>query len=152
MQITEEMIDPYLIDIATKAATASLAEHSGDAEKAATAVLVALDNDTEDMGERVLKETMLMSMGPDGKAFQLRTRSPHWLVVRMASALAESIGPDAENYTETAFSPAGQPGERFALIVQRADKMTPHEFRRKAEAERDEALAEVERLQAILFG
>lgn len=144
------MIDPYLINLATKAAAASLAEHPGDAEKAATAVLVALDNDTEDAGERAVQETMLMGMGPDGKAFQLRTRPPHWLVVRMASALAESIGPDAENYTETAFSPAGQPGERFALIVQRSDRMTPHEFRKKAEKERDDALAEVERLRTLL--
>ena len=44
----------------------------------------------------------------------------------------------AENYVECVFT-VGSAGERYALTIQRPGKLTPHEARRQAEAERDQA-------------
>jgi hypothetical protein len=40
--------------------------------------------------------------------------------------------------------------QRYSFVVQKAGKLTPHEARKRAEVERDEAYAEVERLRAQL--
>lgn len=75
-------------------------------------------------------------------------------------ATARTMLGDAPNYSETRVDfPAEKvemelklAGEvdRYVFTVQRAGKLTPHEARVKAEQERDEALAEVDRLWAML--
>jgi hypothetical protein len=74
---------------------------------------------------------------------------------REAAALwvgaARGLLEGAENYSEISmeFKLAGD-WQRYAFHVQRAGKLTPHEARRQAEAEREELRAEVERLRAEL--
>lgn len=58
---------------------------------------------------------------------------------------------DAENYAEIRMQfPDHEQEQVYAFTVQKVGKRTPHELRRQAEAERDEALAEVARLRALL--
>jgi len=74
-------------------------------------------------------------------------------VASLYVAAARTMLGDAENYSETPVSftvKVAESPEEYVLIVQRAGKLTPHQARRNAEAERDEALAEVARLTALL--
>lgn len=69
----------------------------------------------------------------------------HPIVNAMAAALAEMVG-DA-NYVEMRMKHR-QTGEEYTVHVQRISKPTPHELRRQAEKERDEALKVLQMLRA----
>lgn len=73
----------------------------------------------------------------------------HWV------AAARTMLGDAPNYTETKVSmdvKVAESPELYTLVVQRhaPGTLTPHEARQKAEKERDEARAEVDRLTVLL--
>jgi hypothetical protein len=109
----------------------------------------------EAIADRVLDETKFESLTVEGGAAVLRCVPPHDLVVAIAEALAASIDTHAPNYVETPMRldpiPAGTPFEaQYALIVQRVSGKTPHQLRRQAEAERDEALERVAGLEDAL--
>lgn len=53
----------------------------------------------------------------------------------------------AKNYVEVILT-SRKTGEKYALIFQRCAGLTPHEFRVRAERERDEALARVAELES----
>jgi len=62
---------------------------------------------------------------------------------------ARALLGNAPNYSETVME-FGIPEDpqRYAFTVQKIGKLTPHQARQRAEAERDELRAEVERLRA----
>ncbi len=109
--------------------------------------------------EAIVRQTTLQGMTVEDGAAHLQLGPPRELVIAYVHAARELLG-DAENYSETRidfpsvsmeFKAAGE-FERYALVVQRAGKMTPHEARRKAEAERDAALAQVEAVRDLIAG
>ncbi len=74
-------------------------------------------------------------------------------ITAMYVAYARTMLGDAPNYSETKVEftvKVAESPEEYVLIVQRAGKPTPHQARKRAEAERDAALAEVDRLRAQL--
>jgi hypothetical protein len=119
-----------------------------DAELAADAVLSVID---EEMVRALCAEhvsnTMIRSMDfRNGAALELqpaRDLVAYW--VGASRALLDG----AENYSETTveFGIPEDP-QRYSFVVQKVGKLSPHEARRRAEAERDEMHAEVERLRA----
>jgi hypothetical protein len=73
----------------------------------------------------------------------------------MYVAMAKTMLGDAENYSETPLEfhvKIAEEVERYILTVQRTGpgKLTPHEARRRAEAERDTALARIAELEQQL--
>lgn len=74
-----------------------------------------------------------------------------FIVENMGEALTNS---GAENYLTMTFRVGGGRAGRdvYSVTLQRDGKLTPHEARVRAEKERDAALAEVERLRALLAG
>lgn len=106
--------------------------------------------------DALVQQTALKGMTVEEGAVVLELGPTRELVIAFVHAAREMLG-DAENYSETRidfpsvsmeFKAAGE-YERYALVVQRAGKLTPHEARRKAEAERDEALAQVAAVRAL---
>ncbi|MEU2510525.1 hypothetical protein [Streptomyces syringium] len=105
-------------------------------------LLAELDGRDDEARERWIQnqinETGIRSMDfRNGMTMELepaRELIPHWV------AAARTLLGDAPNYTETPvemeFKTAESP-ERFAFIVQRVGKITPHQARQQAEAERD---------------
>jgi hypothetical protein len=109
------------------------AENEGLREQAANAAAEALVRQTTLKGMSVEDGATLLELGP-----------PRELVIAYVDAARKLLG-DAPNYSETRidfpavsmeFKAAGE-FERYILTVQRAGKVTPHDARRKAEAERD---------------
>jgi hypothetical protein len=87
-----------------------------------------------------LAETGLRSMDfRNGMAMDIepaRDMVAHWV------GAARAMLGDAPNYSETPVEmevKVGESPERFAFILQRVGKLTPHQARQKAERERDEA-------------
>jgi hypothetical protein len=73
---------------------------------------------------------------------------PRALVAQWVLASRGLLG-SAENYVEIAMEfPDRARGERYAFTVQRVGKLTPHQARQQAEAERDRARAELEAARA----
>lgn len=67
-------------------------------------------------------------------------------VERIAAVVAEHFRAlPAQNYIELSLREREPPNDRFVVSVQRMQGKSPHELRRKAEAERDEAKAELAR-------
>lgn len=128
-------------------------EVTGDddlAEQVTDAVLSVVDEETvRALCAEHIKNTMIRSMDfRNGAHLELqpaRDMIAYW--VGAARVLLDG----AENYSETTCE-FGIPedAQRYSFVVQKADKLTPHEARRKAEAERGELRAEVERLRAQL--
>lgn len=88
-------------------------------------------------------DTVLNDLGPSGVGFGL----PEYvadLLIGMCRMQFEMF-PDAENYTSSTVYDR-ENHQRYVVICARSDKQTPHALRRQAEAERDAARAEVERL------
>ncbi|RSS37457.1 hypothetical protein [Streptomyces sp. WAC08241] len=71
----------------------------------------------------------------------------HWI------GAARAILGDAPNYTETPIEmevKVAESPERFAFVLHRVGKLTPHQARQQAEAERDETQATLEAVRAVL--
>lgn len=129
---------------------------TGWQERAVSAVLAAGWLPPAAVQERVANvladQTALKGMTVEEGALMLELGPPRALVIAWVDAARKMLG-GAENYSETRIdfptgavsmevSAAGE-FERYVFTVQRAGKVTPHEARRRAEAE-------VERLRARL--
>ncbi|MCW2242213.1 hypothetical protein [Azospirillum canadense] len=93
----------------------------------------------------------VLRMGPADHGFTLDTAGR--MVAVIAGELATWLREHhAANYTETALEQIEVSGgaSRYIVTVQRGDGKSPHQLRREAEGERDEARAEVARLEADL--
>lgn len=93
------------------------------------------DTDDEDIDLRLLR------MGPSGNkgyVIEITGRTVAAIAGHLAAWLRAH---EAENYTETEFTHYETP---FTVTVQRNNGQTPHQLRRKAEAERDELLSILE--------
>jgi hypothetical protein len=106
----------------------------------ADAALEVFDEDAQARHVADLMEhTRLRSMQIREGAFDMDIDAAREITTEYVAAARAMLG-DAENYTETpvefTVGLAGQ--ERYVLIVQRAGKLTPHQARKRAEAERDE--------------
>lgn len=76
-------------------------------------------------------------MSIDQGAVQIDVIPTREVVIAWILAARDLLG-DAENYSETPVEIGiGTAGERYVVTVQRPGKLTPHEARRQAEAERD---------------
>jgi hypothetical protein len=122
------------------------------AAAAVDAVLAVIDEETvRALCAEHIKNTMIRSMdfrnGANLEFETARDLVPYWV------AAARPLLDGAENYSETTvettFSISEDP-QRYSFVVQKAGKLTPHEARRQAEAERDRLAAEVELLRAQL--
>jgi hypothetical protein len=120
------------------------------AEQVTDAILGVIDEEgVNRLADEFIANTKLKSMdfqnGVSMKMEPAREAAALW--VGAARGLLEG----AENYSEISmeFRGAGD-WQRYAFVCQKVGKFTPHEMRRKAERERDEALAEVARLRAEL--
>ena len=94
--------------------------------------------------EELADQTRLRSMEfRDGK-LHLELEPAHEIACALVAS-ARTILDDAENYTELTFE-ASDGGERYVLTLQRPGKLTPHEARVQAEAERDALRAQLHQL------
>jgi hypothetical protein len=117
---------------------------------AVDAVLAVVDEECVNrLAAEFIADTKLRSMDfTNGARMDMEpAREAAALWVGAARGLLEG----AENYSEISmeFKTAGDV-QRYAFTCQKVGKLTPHEARRKAEAERDELREEVERLRAQL--
>ncbi|MGW2582964.1 hypothetical protein ACWCYZ_16785 [Streptomyces virginiae] len=107
-------------------------------------LLAELDGRSEEAHERwiqkQLDETGLKSMDfRNGATMDLEPARD--MVAQWVGAARAMLG-DAPNYSETPIEmivKVAEAPERFAFILQRVGKLTPHEARQQAEAERDKA-------------
>jgi Bacterial RNA polymerase, alpha chain C terminal domain len=120
------------------------------------ALIDYLDNLGDEALERVVEQMMSEARLQD---MSIRDGSFHMAMTHartMASAyvaMARTMLGDAENYSETPFEfdvKIAESPERYTLVVQRYRGKTPHQLRRQAEVERDEALARLERAVSAL--
>lgn len=134
-----------------RAVTLAMLQPVVTAEEVADAVLEVIDEETvRALCAEHIKNTGIRSMefrnGAKMEFQAARDLAAYW--VGASRALLEG----AENYSETTMTfgiPEDRPN-RYSFVVQRVGKLTPHEARRKAEEERDEALAEAERLRDLI--
>jgi len=120
------------------------------AEEVTDAVLSVIDDEcVRALCADHISKTNLRSMdfrnGAHLEIEPARDMIAYW--VGAARALLEG----AENYSETTLEwdfKIPEDAQRYSFVVQKVGKLTPHEARRKAEAERDELRAEAERLRA----
>lgn len=117
------------------------------------------DQAVERMADRLVEDMRLRSMEIRGGSFDMDITEAQEMTALFVGAARTMLG-DAENYTET---PIGFPKahvdltvkvaeevEWYVLTVQRKGRLTPHEARKRAEKERDEALERVADLEAQL--
>lgn len=83
-----------------------------------------------------------------GGALQAELIPPQSFATAFIETARASLG-SADNYMEYELSD-GTTGERFAVRVQRVGKLTPHQARQEAEAERDGLLFTLQHVQATL--
>jgi hypothetical protein len=119
----------------------------GGALEVADAVLAVVDEECVNrLAAQLVADTRLRTMdfrkGANLEMSVAREVSATWV------AAARTMLTGAPNYSETLME-FGIPEDpqRYAFTVQKVGKLTPHQARRQAEDERDEALAEVERLR-----
>jgi hypothetical protein len=121
--------------------------HRRTAERVVDAVLSVIDDETvRALCADHIRRTNLRSMEfRNGATMQLE---PARELVALWVGASRALLDGAENYSETTVT-FGIPEDpqRYAFVVQKAGKLTPHEARRKAEAERDELQKEVNRLR-----
>lgn len=118
------------------------------AQAVTDAILDVVDEETvRRLSDKLISETYLKSMDFRNGA-NMDIRPARALVAQWVGA-ARTLLEGAENYSETRvdFGIPEDP-QRYSFVVQKAGKLTPHEARRRAEAECGELRAEVERLQA----
>ncbi|MGR6922596.1 hypothetical protein ACU635_50795 [[Actinomadura] parvosata] len=110
-------------------------------EELRTALERRIDADAEALADQTLMKGLTVKDG----AVNLDLIPPREIAAIWVHCAVGMLG-DAPNYTETEvkmpsvsmeISPAGT-YDRYALIVQRVGRLTPHEARQQAEAERDE--------------
>ena len=118
------------------------------AEQVTDLVLSVIDEEaTRRYCDELIAETRIKSMDfSNGAVMEIvpaRDAALGWV------AAARALLDGAPNYSETVmeFGIAEDP-QRYAFTAQKIGKLTPHQARQRAEAERDELRAEVERLQA----
>lgn len=126
---------------AVRAATAGANWPASDAEEVADAVLAVCDEEAVNrMADEFVAESRLISLGAeDGratlKAAPAREIVAHWV---MAS---RGLLADAKNYVEIEMEFPDRPnGTRYAFVLQRVGKYTPHQMRKQAEDLLEEAL------------
>lgn len=131
--------------VAVRKATAGANWPDNDVEEVADAVLAVLDQEALNrLSAEYVEASRLRSLrAEDGHAVldmvAAREAAAGWVLA--ARALLDG----AENYSETSMEFVDRPrGERYAFTVQRVGKLTPHEARRAAEAERDELARQLE--------
>lgn len=112
-----------------------------------------IDADAEALADK----TMMRGLTVKDGAVNLDLIPPREIAAIWVHCAVGMLG-DAPNYTETEvkmpsasmeISPAGSV-ERYALIVQRVGKLTPHEARQQAEREREEWRDRAERAEVAL--
>jgi hypothetical protein len=124
-----------------------------DIEEVADAVLAVLDEEALNrLAQQYVEQSRLRSLGAkDGKAALDVIPAQEAIAGWCLAARGMLDGHGAENYTETSMEFPDRPrGERYVFILQRVGKLTPHEARRKAEAEADRLREENARLREQL--
>lgn len=118
-------------------------------DRQADAVMAIIEDEAINrMAEQFVTESRLRALEiRDGKV-HLEAMPAREIVAGWIGAARTMIG-DAENYIEMDVTLA-ETGEGYTYHLSRRGKLTPHQARKRAEAERDQALAEVERLRAII--
>ncbi|MGP4092972.1 hypothetical protein [Nonomuraea sp. KM90] len=89
--------------------------------------------------EALADQTLMRSLTVEDGKLELNLIPPREIVAVWVHAAREMIG-DAENYVEMEVKLAGEV-ERFAFVLQRVGKLTPHEARQAAEGRADQAEA-----------
>lgn len=101
--------------------------------------------------QKQLDETGLKAMDfRNGMAMEIQPARE--LVAHWVGAARAMLG-DAPNYTETPIEmevKVGESPERFAFVLQRVGKLTPHQARQQAEQRAEKAEAAIERVRAEL--
>lgn len=108
--------------------------------------------DGEAAAEALADQTLMKGLTVEDGAATLSLIPPREIAALWVHCARGMLG-DAVNYSETRVDlpsvsmEVGLAGEfeRFTLIVQRVGKLTPHEARQQAEAERDQLRADLER-------
>lgn len=103
--------------------------------------------------EDLVADVRLARAGPsrDGNGFDIDLLVPHEIsavLVHSFRAVLDEHGDAAPNYVEMAVD---YEGDRYAVIVLRPGRKTPHQLRAEAEAERDALREQVGALQALLY-
>lgn len=119
-------------------------------------LLAALDQAAVDA---LVNQAKFKGMSVEDGAALLELESPREIVIAWVWAARQMLG-DAPNYTETRIDfpaeaasmevKAAGEVDRYVFTVQRAGKVTPHEARCAAEAERDEARAQLAAQQPVV--
>ena len=110
-------------------------------------LLEATHNAVQQHAENLADQTRLRSLTARPGSLTVDLEPPHELAVAMVEQAKQILG-DAPNYTETPLTltvKAAGEVERYAFTVQRVGKLTPHEAREQAEAERDRLRHALER-------
>lgn len=116
---------------------------------------VVADALRDEAAQTLLNQTQLKGMTVEDGALVLQLGPPRELVIAFVDAARKMLG-DAPNYSETVVEfpavsmeiKAGGEFERYAFIVQRVGKLTPHQARQEAEAARDELRARLAQLES----
>lgn len=153
-----------LVDIAERAYNTDAAWHGTDGRMRhlLAAVLNHLNAEhaaaDQAEAEALADQTLMRGLTVKDGAVNLELLPPREIAAVWVHC-ARGMLDDAPNYSETRVDfpqvsmevgLAGEP-ERYALIVQRVGKLTPHEARRAAEARADQAEATVGRLRGALI-
>ncbi|MGV9536586.1 hypothetical protein ACWEU6_36195 [Streptosporangium sandarakinum] len=121
----------------------------GQAKAEAEQLRAELERRDEAVAEALVGRTLMTGLKAENGKAVLSMVPPRELALVWVEC-ARGMLADAPNYSETPVEfevgLAGEP-ERYALIVQRVGKMTPHEARQRAEAERDAALARLDEIR-----
>lgn len=114
---------------------------------------VELERRIDTQAEALADQTLMKGLAVENGGVNLDLIPPREIAAVWVHCAVGMLG-DAPNYSETEvkmpsvsmeISPAGTL-DRYALIVQRVGKLTPHEARQRAEAERDALSAATDRV------
>jgi hypothetical protein len=100
----------------------------------------------EQYGVDIAGQTRLRELAYRDGTLHMELDAAHEIMIALVAAARTILG-DAQNYVEMELKSA-ESLDRFVLTIQRAGKLTPHEARLKAEAERDALRAELDALKA----